>query len=155
MSRRNKPPKRTPLPDPVFNSIDVAKFVNRLMRRGKKSIAERIFYDSMEIIKEKTLESREEMLKHLEKPKPTRSPLEEYPLGGGGNVSTPSLRATPQEGNLELPTMLTQKLLSSIQIPTVKTEHTIENLTKTAIPQKQNVPPTSGPKVDPYREIPE
>lgn len=56
MSRRNKPPKRTPLADPVFNSIDVAKFVNRLMRRGKKSIAERIFYNSLNIIKEKTNE---------------------------------------------------------------------------------------------------
>jgi len=56
MSRRNKPPKRTPLPDPMFNSIDVAKFINRLMRRGKKSIAERIFYDSLEIIKEKMKE---------------------------------------------------------------------------------------------------
>lgn len=56
MSRRNKPPKRTPLPDPVFSNVDVAKFINRLMRRGKKSIAERIFYNSLEIIKEKTKE---------------------------------------------------------------------------------------------------
>jgi len=56
MSRRNKPQKRTPLPDAVFNSIDVAKFINRLMRRGKKSIAERIFYSSLEIIKDRTKE---------------------------------------------------------------------------------------------------
>jgi len=53
MSRRNKPQKRTPLPDPVFNSEDVSRFINRLMRRGKKSIAERIFYNSLEIIKGK------------------------------------------------------------------------------------------------------
>lgn len=56
MSRRNKPQKRKPLPDPIFNSEDVAKFINRLMRRGKKSIAERIFYNSLNIVKEKTQE---------------------------------------------------------------------------------------------------
>jgi len=56
MSRRNKPPKRTPLPDPVYNSVDIAKFINRLMRRGKKSVAERIFYSSLDRIREKTKE---------------------------------------------------------------------------------------------------
>jgi small subunit ribosomal protein S7 len=56
MSRRSKPPKRTLLPDPVYNNTDVAKFINRLMRRGKKSIAERIFYNSLEIVKERTKE---------------------------------------------------------------------------------------------------
>ncbi len=54
MSRRNKPPKRIPAPDAVYNSVDIAKFINRLMRRGKKSIAERIFYDTMKLIQEKT-----------------------------------------------------------------------------------------------------
>lgn len=56
MSRRSKPPKRVPLPDPVYNSQDVAKFINRLMRRGKKSLAQKIFYNSMDIVKEKTKE---------------------------------------------------------------------------------------------------
>jgi len=56
MSRRNKPPKRVPLADPLFNNVDVAKFINRLMRRGKKSIAERIFYSTFDRIKEKTNE---------------------------------------------------------------------------------------------------
>jgi small subunit ribosomal protein S7 len=54
MSRRNKPPKRIPVADPVYNSVEVAKFVNRILRRGKKSLAQRIFYNAMEIIKEKT-----------------------------------------------------------------------------------------------------
>ncbi|OGI00598.1 MAG: 30S ribosomal protein S7 [Candidatus Melainabacteria bacterium GWF2_37_15] len=54
MSRRNKPPKRTPVQDPIYNSTDVAKFINRIMRRGKKSLAQRIFYDSMNMIQEKT-----------------------------------------------------------------------------------------------------
>lgn len=56
MSRRNKPPKRVPTADPVYNSQDIAKFINRLMRRGKKSLAQRIFYSSMDIVKEKTKE---------------------------------------------------------------------------------------------------
>jgi len=48
MSRRNKPAKRVPVADAVFNDIEVAKFINRLMRRGKKSVAEKIFYTALE-----------------------------------------------------------------------------------------------------------
>ena len=54
MSRRSKPAKRVPLADPVYNSVDVSKFINRIMRRGKKSLAEKIFYQTMERIKERT-----------------------------------------------------------------------------------------------------
>ncbi len=53
MSRRSKPARRVPVADPVYNNVDVAKFINRLMRRGKKSLAERIFYSTMEKVKEK------------------------------------------------------------------------------------------------------
>ena len=42
--RRRRPDKRTILPDPIYNDIVVAKFVNYIMKGGKKSIAERIFY---------------------------------------------------------------------------------------------------------------
>jgi len=38
----------------VYDSVLVAKFINRLMRNGKKSVAERIFYKAMEIIEQKT-----------------------------------------------------------------------------------------------------
>ncbi len=63
MSRRSKPPKRIPTPDPVYNSVDIAKFINRLMRRGKKSIAEKIFYSTLDVIKEKTKEEPIEVFK--------------------------------------------------------------------------------------------
>ncbi len=53
MSRRNKPARRVPLPDPIYNSVDVAKFINRIMKRGKKSLAERILYKALEIVKER------------------------------------------------------------------------------------------------------
>ena len=42
------------MPDPVYNSTDIAKFINRLMRKGKKSVAEKIFYSAMNRIQEKT-----------------------------------------------------------------------------------------------------
>ena len=53
MSRRSKPEKRIPAPDPIYNNVDISKFINRIMRRGKKSLAEKIFYATMERIKER------------------------------------------------------------------------------------------------------
>jgi small subunit ribosomal protein S7 len=54
MPRRREVPKREVLPDPKFLSVDVAKFVNVLMKAGKKSVAERIIYGALEQIKKKT-----------------------------------------------------------------------------------------------------
>jgi small subunit ribosomal protein S7 len=54
MSRRVRAVKRPVLPDPVYGSDSVTKFVNNLMVDGKKSVAERIFYDAMHIIEEKS-----------------------------------------------------------------------------------------------------
>ena len=52
--RRRRPEKRTILPDPVYNDLSVAKFVNYIMEKGKKGIAEKIFYGSMDTIKQRT-----------------------------------------------------------------------------------------------------
>ncbi len=54
MPRRRVAIKRDVLPDPKYNSKLVAKFINGLMWCGKRSLAENIFYDSMDIIKERT-----------------------------------------------------------------------------------------------------
>ena len=51
--RKSRPKKRIILPDPRFNDVLVTKFVNNLMLQGKKSIAYKIFYDAMDIVKEK------------------------------------------------------------------------------------------------------
>ena len=51
--RRRRPEKRIILPDPIFNDVVVAKFVNYIMKGGKKSVAEKIFYNSLDIIKTK------------------------------------------------------------------------------------------------------
>ena len=45
--RRSRPKKREILPDPVFGDLLVAKFINNLMSKGKKSLAEKIFYESI------------------------------------------------------------------------------------------------------------
>ena len=47
-------PKRDGLPDPVYNSVILTKFINQVMLDGKKGVAERIVYGAFEIIKDKT-----------------------------------------------------------------------------------------------------
>jgi len=51
--RKSKPKKRHLLPDPKFNDILVTRFVNDLMVDGKKSIAYRVFYDSLELVEKR------------------------------------------------------------------------------------------------------
>jgi len=47
--------KRHPIiPDPVYNNIIIARFINQIMRKGKKTIARKIVYGAFDIIKEKT-----------------------------------------------------------------------------------------------------
>ena len=53
MSRRSKPERRIPAADPIYNNVDISKFINRIMRRGKKSLAEKIFYATMKRIEER------------------------------------------------------------------------------------------------------
>ncbi len=66
--RRNRAEKRSVIPDPRYNSEVVAKFVNNVMERGKKSLAARIVYDAFAIMEERTkrpaIEVFEEALKN-------------------------------------------------------------------------------------------
>ncbi|TNF66686.1 MAG: 30S ribosomal protein S7 [Gammaproteobacteria bacterium] len=54
MPRRREVPKREVLPDPKYKNVTVAKFVNHIMKDGKKSIAEKIVYRAFDTIKDKT-----------------------------------------------------------------------------------------------------
>ena len=54
MPRRRAEGRREVLPDPIYNSIAVTKFINGLMWQGKKSVAEKIFYGAMEKLAEKS-----------------------------------------------------------------------------------------------------
>ncbi|MBI4806979.1 MAG: 30S ribosomal protein S7 [Desulfovibrio sp.] len=64
MPRKGPIPKRSILPDPVFSSVLVKKFINRLMLDGKKSTAEGVFYKAVDVLAEK---SQEEALKAFER----------------------------------------------------------------------------------------
>jgi small subunit ribosomal protein S7 len=64
MPRKGPVAKREILPDPVHNSVLIARFINRLMLDGEKSTAERIFYQSLDVLADK---SGEDALKAFEK----------------------------------------------------------------------------------------
>lgn len=56
MARRKEVVRREPEPDWKYNSVLVSKFINGLMRKGKKSVAERVFYQALDLIEERTSE---------------------------------------------------------------------------------------------------
>ncbi len=64
MPRRREVNKREILPDPKYKNALVARFVNNIMERGKKSVAEGIFYGAMDLIQKRT---QEDPLKLFEK----------------------------------------------------------------------------------------
>jgi small subunit ribosomal protein S7 len=63
MSRRTRAVKRPITPDPVYGSDAVSKFINALMYDGKKSLAESIFYDAMQLIEQRTGQSADNVFK--------------------------------------------------------------------------------------------
>jgi small subunit ribosomal protein S7 len=72
MSRKKDVVRREPIPDWKYQSVAVAKFINGLMRRGKKSVAEHILYRALEVIKERT---KQEPLPVFEKAMKTVGPV--------------------------------------------------------------------------------
>ncbi len=72
MSRRRVATKRKVAPDPRYNSELVAKFVNCLMLKGKKSLAQRIFYESLDAVRNKVPDKEviEVLAKAVENVKP-------------------------------------------------------------------------------------
>ena len=71
MPRRNGVPKRDVLPDPVYGSKVITKFINQVMLDGKKGTAQAIVYDAFDIIKEKlNLEAMDVFNQALENVKP-------------------------------------------------------------------------------------
>jgi small subunit ribosomal protein S7 len=69
MSRRKRSIKRTVATDPIFNDLNVAKFINCVMREGKKSTAERIVYTSIDEtakkVKKQPLETFYQVIKNV------------------------------------------------------------------------------------------
>lgn len=88
MPRRREIEKRTQQPDPVFNSALVSRFINSMMWDGKKRTSERIFYDSMEKVRER---GNEDPLKVFKKAIENCKPAVEVKSRrvGGANYQVP------------------------------------------------------------------
>ncbi len=88
MLEENKIKKRTILPDPVYNSIEVARFINKIMEMGKKNAARKIVYRAFDIVKEKT---KKEPIVVFEKAIENTSPLLEVKAKrvGGATYQVP------------------------------------------------------------------
>ncbi len=54
MPRRAAPPKKKITPDPIYGSVLVQQLVNKIMLEGKKSTAEKIIYDALAVVEERT-----------------------------------------------------------------------------------------------------
>lgn len=63
MPRKKKAVIREVLPDPIYQDVVLSKFINCLMKKGKKSIAEKIVYGAFNIIEEKTKQPPLEVFK--------------------------------------------------------------------------------------------
>jgi small subunit ribosomal protein S7 len=88
MPRRREVPKREILPDPVYNSQLVTKFINSLMQGGKKSTAEGIFYGALKTVEER---AKDDALKVFKKAVDNVKPSLEVKSRrvGGSNYQVP------------------------------------------------------------------
>nr|YP_010851087.1 ribosomal protein S7 [Aphanocladia stichidiosa]WGH14000.1 ribosomal protein S7 [Aphanocladia stichidiosa] len=88
MSRRNTAKKRNIYPDPIYNSKLISMLTVRILKNGKKGLAQKIIYESLEIIKNKT---ENEPLETLEKAVRNTTPLVEVKAKriGGSTYQVP------------------------------------------------------------------
>ena len=88
MPRRRRPESREITPDPVYNSTLAEKFVNSMMWDGKKSVSQKIFYQAMDTIRER---SGDDPLKLFKKAVENCKPLLEVKTRrvGGANYQVP------------------------------------------------------------------
>jgi len=85
---RGKITRHQILPDPVYNNIDISRFINQIMRKGKKTIARKIVYGAFDIMKERT---KKEPLEVFDLAMKNASPLLEVKSKriGGANYQVP------------------------------------------------------------------
>jgi len=88
MPRRREVPKREILPDPVYNSQLVTKFINSLMSQGRKSVAERVFYSALKKVEDR---SKDDPIKLFKKAVDNVKPALEVKSRrvGGSNYQVP------------------------------------------------------------------
>ncbi len=96
MPRRGPASIREIPPDPVYNSVLIQKLINKVMLNGKKSIAEKIVYSAMEIIRERT---KQNPLEIVEKAVQNVTPLLEVrPRRVGGATYQVPIEVSPRRG---------------------------------------------------------
>lgn len=86
--RKKRKYKKEHQPDVKYNKIVIGRFINYLMKDGKKSVAEKVFYDALDIIKNQT---KQDPLEVFEKALETAAPLQELVSRrvGGANYQVP------------------------------------------------------------------
>lgn len=96
MSRRREVPRRRILPDPKYGNEQLAKFINMVMTRGKKSTAERIVYGALSEVSERRVEPLEAFENALEN---TRPLVEVKSRRVGGATYQVPIEVRPQRQN--------------------------------------------------------
>lgn len=97
MPRRRRAVKREIQPDPRFNNLLLSKFINQMMKRGKRSIAERIVYDSFQLIEKNTGQPGFDVFqKAMNNVRPT---LEVRPRRVGGATYQVPMEVRPERRN--------------------------------------------------------
>ena len=101
MPRRREIEHRTPVPDAVYNSMLVSKFINCLMKDGKKTVSERIFYRGMDMVRER---SKEDPLPLFKRAIENCKPVVEVKSRrvGGANYQVPIEVATNRRSSLAI-----------------------------------------------------
>jgi small subunit ribosomal protein S7 len=100
MSRRNQAPRRNVLPDPKYGNEMLAKFVNMVMKSGKKSVAERIVYGALDRISDRSGQDDQYALELLSQALENIKPAVEVKSRrvGGATYQVPvEVRATRRE----------------------------------------------------------
>ena len=106
--RKTKPKKRILLPDPKFHDVEVTRFVNNLMFKGKKSIAYDIFYDALDRVGEKMKDSEKAPLDIWRKALENVTPQVEVKSRrvGGANFQVPTEVRPERKVSLSMKNMI-------------------------------------------------
>ena len=110
MSRRRRAVIRVIPPDPMYNNVELAKFINNVMTRGKKTTAQRICYNAFDIIKEES----------------NREPLEVFQMALRN--ATPMVEVKPKRvggATYQVPTELRPSRSEALAIPVSYTHLTL------------------------------
>jgi small subunit ribosomal protein S7 len=97
MPRRNRPPRRETEPDIKYDSVLVARFINKLMLHGKKSVAQHIFYDALDIAEGRARRSGLEVFEQAVKNATPMIEVKPRRVGGATYQVPVEVRADRQE----------------------------------------------------------